>query len=172
MKWQIAKLIKESAKEIEIDEEVDFTDVVKQNPDIKKMSKVFVTGKGFFYPTIRTMKFDLTIKGEMTLNCALTLDDVIYPFEATLNPIFIWDHERHDLSSEDYLIKDTIELAPIIWQEIFIQIPLRVVKDGAYDELARQGIEIFSEEDLRKEANTKVDPRFLVLKGLKFEEST
>ena len=170
MKWQIAKLIKESTKEIEINEEVDFSDAVKRNPDIRKMSKVIVTGKGSIYATQRTMEFNLTVKGEMTLSCALTLDDVIYPFEATLNPVFTWDQERYDEDSEDYLVKDTIELASAIWQEIFIQIPLRVVKDGAHDELARQGIEILTEEDLEKEAETKVDPRFSVLKGLKFEE--
>ena len=173
MKWQISKLIKELAKEVKIDEEVDFADVARQNPDIKKMSKVLVTGKGFFYPTIHTMKFDLKIKAQLTLSCALTLDDVIYPLEETLNPIFTWDQERHDPNSEDYYyVRDTIELAPIIWQEIFIQIPLRVVKDGAYDELARQGIEIFSEEDLENEEKTYIDPRFSVLEGLKFEENT
>jgi len=170
MKWQIAKLIKERAKEIEINEEVDFSDAVKRNPDIRKMSKILVTGKGFIYPTTRTVAFHLTIKGQLTLACALTLDDVIYPFEATLNPVFSWDRERYDEDSDDYLAGDTIELASAIWQEIFLQIPLRVVKEGAYEELARQGIEILTEEDLEKEAKTKADPRFAVLKGLKFEE--
>ena len=170
MKWQIAKLIKEAAKEIHINEEADFTDAAKQNPDIRKLSNILVTGKGFFYPTTRTMTFDLTIKGQMTLSCALTLDDVSYPFEATLNPTFIWDAEKYDETSEDYLVKDTIDLAPIIWQEIFIQIPLRVVKEGAYEELAQQGIEILTVEDLTKEAINKIDPRFSVLESLKFDD--
>ena len=170
MKWQIGKLIQAQTKEFEVDEEVDFSDAAMQNPDIKKMSKIFVKGKGLMCLTTRTLVFDLRIKGEMTLNCALTLDDVNYPFEATLNPVFTWDQEKYDHNSEDYLVRDTIELAPIIWQEICIQIPLRVVKDGAYDELARQGIEIFTEEDLEKEAKAKIDPRFSVLEGLKFEE--
>jgi len=170
MKWQIAKLIKEAKKEIQINEEVDFTDVANQNPDIRQISKILVTGKGFFCPTTRTVTFDLTIKGKMTLICALTLDDVIYPFEATLNPVFIWDKEKYDETSEDYLVKDTIDLAPVIWQEIFILIPLRVVKEGAYEELAKQGIEVLTAEDLAKEAKNKTDPRFSVLEGLKFDE--
>ena len=169
MKWQIAKLIKAGTKEIEINEEVDFTDAVKRNPDIRSMSNVLVMGKGMIFPTDHKMEFNLMIKGEMTLGCALTLDDVSYPFEATLNPVFTWDEKKYDEDSEDYLIKDTIELASVLWQEIFIQIPLRVVKEGAYDELARQGIEILTEEDLKKEAETKIDPRLEVLKGLKFE---
>ena len=170
MKWQIARLVKESTKEIEINEEIDFSDAVKRNPDIRKMSKVQATGKGLIYSTERMMEFDLTIKGEMTLSCALTLDDVIYPFEAALNPRFTWNPDTYDEDSEDYLVKDTVELASAIWQEIFIQIPLRVIKEGAYEELAHQGIEILTDEDLEEEAQTKIDPRLEVLKGLKFEE--
>ena len=170
MKWQIAELIKEQTKEIQVDEEVDFSDAVRQNPDIKNMSKVHVKGKGFIDTTTRTVAFDLTIKGKMTLSCALTLDDVSYPYEATISPTFTWDLERYDENYADYLIKDTIELASVIWQEIFIQIPLRVVKDGAYDELDRQGIEILTAEDLKKETEITDDPRFSVLKGLKFEK--
>jgi len=168
--YKIAKLIKESTKEIQINEEIDFSDAVKQNPDIRKMSKVLVTGKGFINATERTMIFNLTIQGEMTLSCALTLDDVNYPFKATLNPVFIWDQEKYDENSESYFVKDTIELAFAIWQEIFIQIPLRVTKDGAYDELARQGIDILTKEIFEEEAKTKIDPRFSVLENLKFEE--
>jgi len=170
MKWQIARLVKESTKEIEIDEEVDFSDAVARNPDIRTMSKVQVIGKGIINATQRIVEFDLTIRGEMTLSCALTLDDVIYPFEATLNPIFTWNPETYDEDSEDYLVKDTIELASAVWQEIFIQIPLRVVKDGAYEELARQGVEIVTEEALEKEAENKIDPRLSVLQSLKFED--
>lgn len=172
MKWQIAKLLKDSTKEIEINEAVDFSDAVKRNPDIRNMTEVFVTGKGVIFSTERKMEFELTIKGEMTLGCALTLDDVIYPFDAKINPTFIWDPNKYDADSEDYLVKDTIELASTIWQEIFIQIPLRVVKVGAYEELEKQGIEIISEEELEKEVNTKVDPRFAALEKLKFEDKT
>lgn len=170
MKWQISRLLKESIKEVEINEEVDFSDAVKRNPDIRSMTKVLVTGEGTIFTTERKMEFDLTIKGEMTLGCALTLDDVVTPFEAKINPRYIWDASKYTEDSEDFLVKDTIELAPTIWQEIFIQIPLRVVKEGAYEELARQGIEIITTEDLEEEVKKQVDPRFAALEGLKFEE--
>ena len=169
MKWQIAKLLKEVTKEIQVNEEVDFAEAVKKNPDLRKMSPVLVTGKGTIFSTARNVTFDLTIRGEMTLPCALTLDDVIYPFKATLNPIFTWDAEGYDPDSDDYLVKDTIELAASVWQEIFVQIPLRVVKEGAYEDLSRQGITFVSEEDHVKAVAEKVDPRFEVLKNLKLD---
>jgi len=169
MKYQITKLLKEVTKEIQVNEEVDFAEVVKKNPDLRKMSPVLVTGKGTIFPTTRCITFDLKIQGEMTLPCALTLDDVIFAFEAQLNPTFTWDADRYDPDSDDYLVKDTIELASSVWQEIFVQIPLRVVKEGAYDELAAQGIAFVSEEDYEKAVAEKVDPRFEILKNLKLD---
>ena len=176
MKWQIAKLLqssqlfKEAMREVEINEEVDFSDAVKRNPDIRSMQKVRVTGKGSIYPTERMMRFDLKIEGEMTLGCALTLDDVNYPFEARIDPVYTWNPDTYDEDSEDYLVKDTIELASAVWQEIFVQIPLRVVKDGAYEELEKLGVGFLTEENYEQEVENKIDPRLSVLKNLKFEE--
>lgn len=169
MKWQIAKLLKEATKEIQIAEEVDFLEAVKKNPDLRKLSLITVEGTGKIFPIARNVTFDLTIQGEMTLACALTLDDVIYPFTATLNPIYTWDADKYDQDSDDYLVKDTIELASAVWQEIFIQIPLRVTKAGAYEELAQQGIAFESSEEHEKAVAEKVDPRFEVLKKLKLD---
>jgi len=168
--YKIAKLIKASTTEISINEAVDFADAVNQHFDIKKLSKILVTGKGLLKPTSRTMEFELTITGEMTLSCALTLDEVAYPFATTINPTFTWNAEQHDPYSEDYLIKDTVELAPLIWQEILIQVPQRVVKDGAHAELKRLGIELLSEENHQLEAKNTIDSRFLVLEKLEFEK--
>ena len=170
MKWQIAKLLKETSREILVDEEIDFSEAVRKNPDLRGLSKIKVTGKGSIFPTSRTVTFDLKIAGTMTLPCALTLDDVEYKFEATISPTYIWDVEKYDEDSDDYLVKDVIEIASAVWQEIFVQIPLRVVKEGAYEELQKQGVEIVDEEAELEAAKTKVDPRFEVLKNLKFEK--
>lgn len=171
MKWQISKLVKTSTKEIDIDEEVDFSDAAKRNPDIRSLSPVHVTGRANLDNSTRTIEFQLNIKGSMTLGCALTLDDVIYPFEADIQPLFTWDEKRWDEDSDEYFIKgDHLELAPVVWQEIFLQIPLRVVKEGAYEEIQKQGIEILTPDVLEEEGRNKVDPRFSVLEGLKFED--
>ena len=171
MKWQISKLLKTSTKELDVNEEVDFTDAAKRNPDIRRLSLIQVTGSAAIEPQTRTVDFQLKIKGEMTLGCALTLDDVAHSFEADINPIFTWNVENHDEESEEHLIKgDHLELAPVIWQEIFLQIPLRVVKEGAYEEIEQQGIEILTPEALEEESKKRVDPRFSVLEALQFED--
>ena len=169
MKWKIAKLLKERVQEIKVNEEIDFTDAAAANPDIKSMTTVLVTGKGYVFSTDCKIVFDLSIKGCMRLACALTLDDVDYPFVATLHPVFVWDIKRYDAASEDYLVKDIIELAPVIWQEIYLRIPLRVVKVGAYEELERLGINFQDAQVLENDEN-QIDPRFAVLKELESKD--
>jgi len=171
MKWQISKLLKASTREIDVDEEVDFSDAAKRNPDIRNLSLVHVAGTGTINPTTRTVTFQLNIKGEMTLSCALTLDDVIHPFEVDIQPVFIWDADKYDEDGEDWLVKgDHLELAPVVWQEVFLQIPLRVIKEGAYKEIEEKGIEFLTPEELEKERENKIDPRFAALESLQFED--
>jgi len=171
MKWQVSKLLKTSTKEIDVDEKIDFTDAAKRNPDIRALTLVHVTGTGAIEPQTRTIEFQLNIKGDMTLGCALTLDDVVHPFETDINPTFTWNVEGYDEDSDEHLIKgDHLELASVVWQEIFLQIPLRVIKEGAYEEIKKQGIEILTPEALEEENKNKVDPRFSVLEGLQFED--
>ena len=171
MRWQIAKLIKESTKSIEIDECIDFSTVVERNPDVRRISKVNIAGDADVRFSERKAIFRLSIKGEMTLGCAISLDDVVCPIDIDAEFVFVWDSAYYDEANEEHLINgDVIELAPMIWQEIFLQIPLRVVKDGAYDVLKEQGIEVESEEDYLNRESDKIDPRLAVLSQLKIDE--
>jgi len=167
MKWAIAQLIKLGSEVFVIDELIDFNNVLKPSDEIRKLSKVKVTGTGQLQG--KKVVFNLHIEGAMTLPCALTLDDVDYPFSVDTTEIFVIDSETYQEGDDEYLVTGTtIELAPVIWQNIFLQKPLRVVKEGAYEELKKQGIEIESEEDL-KESTTeaqKVDPRLAALSKL------
>ena len=89
MKWAIAQLIKQGSQIFEIDELVDFSDVVKHHDEIRKLSKVKVTGTGQLQG--KKVVFNLHIEGTMTLPCALTLEDVDYPFtfnyEDSIQPV-------------------------------------------------------------------------------------
>ena len=65
MKWAIAQLIKQGSQIFEIDELVDFSDVVKHHDEIRKLSKVKVTGTGQLQG--KKVVFNLHIEGSMTL---------------------------------------------------------------------------------------------------------
>ena len=167
MKWAIAQLIKHGSEIFEINELVDFTDILKKSDDIRKLSKVKVTGTGQLQG--KKVIFNLHIEGTMTLPCALTLDDVDYPYSVDTVEVFVLDSENYQEGDDEYLVTGTtVELAPVVWQNIVLQKPLRVVKEGAYDELKKQGIELESEDDLHESKSEvpKVDPRLAVLSKL------
>ena len=166
MKWAIAQLIKSGSGIFEIDETVDFSDLLKPNDEIRQLSNVRVTGTGQLQGTKKAV-FNLHIEGVMTLPCALTLDDVDEPFSMDTIEIFVWNPETYQEGDDEYLVTGTtIDLAPVIWQNILLQKPLRVVKDGAYEELKKQGIELESEEEAAAADAVKVDPRLAVLSKL------
>lgn len=163
MKWMIAEIIKKGSETFEINEEVDFTNALKQNDEIRKLSKVKVKGTGQLQG--KKVIFNLHIEGTMMLPCALTLDDVTYSYQIDPVEIFVFDREAYHEDSDEHLVTKTIELAPIVWQHVIMQKPLRIVREGAYEELKKQGIELESEEDLKSET-PKPDPRLAILSKL------
>ncbi len=172
MKWSVSQLIKQGSKVFEIDETIDFKNVVEDRDEIRQLSKIKVTGTGQLQA--KKVVFQLHIEGTMTLACALTLDDVQYPFETDTVEIFVLDSELYQDGEDEHLVTGTtVDLTPIIWQNVMLEKPLRVVKDGAYDEMEKRGIDIESEEEFEEaQAKSKpaVDPRLAVLSKL-FEDT-
>lgn len=84
--------------------------------------------------------FNLHIEGSMTLPCALTLEDVEYPFSVDTVEIFVLDSALYEEGDDEILVTGTtVELAPVILQNIMLEKPLRVVKEGAYEEMKNKG---------------------------------
>ena len=61
-----------------------------------------------------------------------------------------------------------VELAPVVWQNIVVKIPLRVVTPEAYEKIKTQGenFEIVSDDITTSDDRNKIDPRFAKLKEL------
>ncbi|NLC94725.1 MAG: DUF177 domain-containing protein [Bacilli bacterium] len=167
MKYYINQLIKEGTEPFEINETVDFSEVAQTHREIRRISPVKITGTGKLSGT--EVIFDLHISCDVVLPCALTLDDVNYHMEIDTIEYFTF---KEDAKEEDYdfdmnIVKGpVIELAPVIWQNIVVNIPLRVVSEHAYEKIKKEGADykIFTEEEFEKEKS--IDPRFAILKDL------
>ena len=67
---------------------------------------------------------NLNLKGIMILPCAISLEDVSYNFESNI---------EENLGKFDEIIKNnknSLEISHILWENIVLEIPLRVVKEG------------------------------------------
>ena len=109
--------------EIKIDEEVTFPKEDLDKAKILDMEKVKVTGK--IIPDLDDYQIDINIKGKMILPCSLTLEEVEYPFDINVIENLSEIDENYKKSEK------TIDILPIIWENILMEIPMRVISPNA-----------------------------------------
>lgn len=129
MKWTTHELIKLENTNNEIDEIIDLSNRISET-DIIKISPIKVTGDFEVYDQ-EEFVFYLTIKCNLMLPCAITLKEVPYEMEIETEEVFTFKQ------NEDSHIIDgiTVDLLPIIWSNILLEKPMRVVSENAYDEV-------------------------------------
>ena len=93
----------------------------------------------------------------MVLTCAVSLEDVDYDFNIDVNENIekIEDFEKNN--------SNLLDITSIIWENIVLEIPLRVVKENAKIKTEGEGWSFLEEEK-------HTDPRFDKLKELLKEE--
>lgn len=159
MKIDLTKLIYNNLYKVSIDEELVIPSEKLNGTDIKKISSVKV--KGTITNNEEELNLDINVSGEMILSCARTLKDVSYPFDIEINEAI---GENSDNSLE--IIQNSLEIFPIIWQYILVDVPLRVLHPDAKEEsLHGDGWRLITEDE-KKEV---IDPRLAKLSEFKKE---
>ena len=154
MKIDLSKMIYNNLYKLSIDEEIIIDEEKLKGTDIRKISPVKVDG--FISYNDEEYELDVRVTGVMTLGCARTLKDVEYPFDIEINAII---DENQENSLE--IIQNSLEIFPIIWQYILVDVPLRVLHPDAKEEsLEGDGWRLITEDE-KKEV---IDPRLAKLK--------
>lgn len=124
----ITRLQNRSTNEFLYKNTIVLDEALYKNTDIRKLSPVEVSAD-IKRVTDTSYKMSLEIKGEMTLPCSITLNDVIYPFDIKTEVKL----SNEDEEDEEYvkIIQNNIDIISIIWQNIVLEIPLRVVSEDA-----------------------------------------
>ena len=150
----LSKLVYSSSYKLDINDTIMIEEKLIKNTDIKSISPVKV--EGFLYDNDGEYELDINVSGEMILSCARTLKDVKYPFSININEII---DENNENSLQ--IIQNRLEIFPIIWQNILVDVPLRVLHPDAKEEsLEGDGWRLITEDD-KKEV---IDPRLAKLK--------
>ena len=149
----LTKMIYNNLYKIPVNGVINISDDVISNTDIRRISPVKVSG--FLYNNDEEYELNINIKGEMILPCARTLKDVKYPFDIDINEII---DEKNEFDVK--IIQNRLDIFPIIWQYILVDIPLRVLAPDAKEKpLQGSGWRLITEDDKKE----KIDPR---LEGL------
>jgi len=125
-----------------------------------------VFGTLFYDDEMDVVEADLHVEGIMICPCAITNEDVEFPFELDSFELFKFsktkDEKIHHVAGE------TLDLYPIIFQLILSEVPIKVVKDNVEYPKGKDW-EILTEAEYEEEKGKEIDPRLAKLKQLKFD---
>ena len=124
---------------LEIDSDFVIDESYYKNTDIRKLEILHVSGEvSVDYED--DINFNLNISGRMILPCAVSLVDVPYDFDTNID-------ENIGKFEEIYKNnKNILEISEILWENIVLEIPIRVVsKDIEPSNTSGDGWELISE---------------------------
>lgn len=154
MKIDLTKMLYSNLYKLPIKGEIIVPDSMLNKTSIKEITPVKV--EGFIYNNDSEYELDIRIHGIMTLLCARTLKKVNRPFDIQIDEII---DENSDNSLE--IIQNSLDIFPIVWQNILVDVPLRVLAPDAKEELTSgDGWRLITEDTDEEE----IDPRLAKLK--------
>ncbi len=146
MKWSINELNKFRLTNHTFEYTADFHAFVTEDLiDLIDISDVEVSGSFQVIEAFEQYLFDLTIKCTLTLACAITLQPVDVPMNFQTSVIF----SKTFVDDSVYLIEgNTVDLDPIVWSNILIEKPMKVVAENAYDHYSEDIITLDEDEKI------------------------
>ena len=166
MKWNLNYIQKNAKPSFNFEEKVTYDRaLIDKLNRVDDILEVTVKGNLKYIESIGQCIIKYNVSGIMKVKCAITNEEVDYKFSDEEEVSFTFDsHEEDD--EIIYAKGNTVDLAPIVWQLIVVNIPLKVVKEGAKLE-NKEGknwkIGDFNKENEPKERT--IDPRLESLKN-------
>ncbi len=157
LKWSRSYLANVGNKSFTFREDLVFDkNAFITNDRLKEVKDVVVSGKCHYNADLERLYVDLTIDGVMILPCSITFEDVVRKFHITDSETFAFNKEKDE---DVFEVKgEQIELLPLVYQLIMMDVPLKVHKEGLIDYPKGEGWEVIKEEDLSNKSN-EIDPR-------------
>lgn len=145
--------------EVMVSEVKTFTQEELQNTPFLELNSVEVKGT-ITKDNMENYVLDCTVTGEMILPCAITLRPVVQPFSVDICGNI--EQMLEEIGEIDKKMENTIDIFPIIWENILVEIPSRVVSEDAENfTLEGNGWKLCTEEQ-----NETINPELQKLRDL------
>ena len=126
---------------INLDEHLYFSKDDLKDTDIMDLQDVFVSGE-VSLNSLNECVVSLNVSGKMILPCSRTLKPTVYDFEIDI------DENVEENKEKFKKTKKTIDILPIIWENILMEIPIKVINPDAEGTLEKgDGWELITDED-------------------------
>ena len=147
---------------VDVDLDYSFSKEELEGTDLLELNNVKIKGM-ITKDTLENYSADLSVEGVMVLPCAITLKPVNYPFSVKIEGNL--EEMLQEINENAKKIENSIDIFPIIWENILMEIPMKVVSEEAKDiKLEGDGWRLITDNN-REEIN----PEFAKLSQL-FEE--
>ena len=145
MNFDITRLNSDIDKSVPIDIKYSFSKEDMEGTDLLKLDNVKITGE-LHKNVLGNIVLSVEVSGVMVLPCAVTLVPVEYPFSLIIDDEVEKLYEN--IGENPINLQNTIDILPIIWENILMEIPMRVVSPDAENvKLSGDGWKLVTEED-------------------------
>ena len=149
MEFDLRRLISNIDDEVVIDTTYSFNEEELKGSGLLKLDDVSINGN-ITKDSLNNLVINVDIKGTMVLPCSITLKPVDYPFNINVNGNI--EDMLEEMGKFDKKIQNTLDILPIIWENILMEIPSKVVSPDADDiELSGDGWKLIKDDE--KEEN-------------------
>lgn len=165
MKYSRKDLLQLPDRHLEFAEDIEFSEeTYKQFPRIRKLRDIHAEGTGEYAADEQRLYLQIHVTGTMTCPCDITNEDVDIPIDSTADEIISFS--KSDQDNIEVLKPDgeMIEILPIVFRQILLEVPIKVRKPGLIDYPEGEGWKVISEDEYQKEKEGRIDPRLAALK--------
>ncbi len=129
MNIDLTRLNNDIDKSIDVNIDYKFNKEELEGTDLLECD-THVEGK-IYKNSLKQIMLDLSVEGDMVIPCAITLKPTKYPYKTEIKGSLI-----EFLNENDDFFTNLLDIFPIIWENILMEIPMRVVSPEA------EGLEI------------------------------
>ena len=153
MEFDLRRLISNIDESIDIDTTYSFSKEELEGTDIIELNNVSINGE-ITKDAIDDFTIYLSISGTMVLPCSLTLKPVDYPFNININGNL--QEMLDEINENSKKIVNSIDILPIIWENILMEIPSKVTSEEASSmKVEGEGWKFVTEEE--KKGNPELE---------------
>ena len=138
---ELDELLCRSKDKIEINEEIIFNEEYFNSNDIKSLKDVHCVGR-IKEDSDTTVNLRGSLSGTMVIEDSISLDDVNYEFSCEIE-------ENIDEFLENN--QNTIDILPILWQNIVLEIPLKYTEVEDLSKYQGDGWKVISEDEVKRD---------------------
>ena len=154
MNIDITKLNNGLENKVDIDLTYSFSSEELKGTEIRKLDNLKIMGY-INRDVLNNLYISISASGIMILPCAVTLNDVEYPFNFEINGEL--SEIIEEIEEFDKKFENSIDIFPIIWENILMEIPMKVVSEEAKNYKAEgNGWKLITDSDAHEEINPEL----------------